>query len=60
MTTSTRGLIIAGAAFSVVLIVNVIDGIDSVWNWLSVAVSVVMIPYGIWLASGRGKKRGGA
>ena len=59
MTTSTRGLIIA-VAFSIVLIVNVIDGIDSVWNWLSVVVSVLMIPYGIWLASDRGEKRGGA
>ena len=59
MTTSTRGLIIA-VAFSIVLIVNVIDGIDSVWNWLSVVVSVLMIPYGIWLASGRGENRGGA
>ena len=59
MTTSTRGLIIA-VAFSIVLIVNVIDGIDSVWNWLSVVVSVLMIPYGVWLASGRGENRGGA
>jgi hypothetical protein len=52
MTNRTRGWMVA-AVFVVILLVNVIDGIDSVWNWLSVAVSAVMIPYGIWLGTGR-------
>lgn len=55
MTDKIRGLIIT-VAFAIAIVATVIDGIDdgfSVWNWITIACGLLLIPYGISLAMGR-------
>jgi hypothetical protein len=59
VTDRLRGVIIAGG-FSIGVAANVIDGIlesFTVWNWITIACGVFLIPYGIALATGRMESR---
>jgi hypothetical protein len=55
MTDKIRGLIIT-VAFAIAVVATVIDGINdgfSVWNWITIACGVLLIPYGLALTTGR-------
>jgi hypothetical protein len=55
MTDRIRGFALS-AAFVIAVVATVIDGINdgfSFWNWVTIACGVLLIPYGIALATGR-------